>query len=663
MCGIAGVARPGPEGVPLDMLARMAAAIRHRGPDGYGFFADARVGLAHVRLSIIDVAGGAQPLTNEDGQVVVVFNGEIFNYVELMAELQAQGHVFHTHSDTEVLVHGWEAWGPAMLDRLVGQFAFALYDRRTERLFLARDRFGVRPLYYAERGGSLYFASEAKGLFASGAVEPQPDPLGLNEVFTFWATRAPRTPFAGVRQLEPGCCALWQRGQLTSWRYYHLEYAHTDAEAPDALDQLDALLDSSVRLRMRADVPVGGYLSGGLDSTITCTLAGQQSPFALRTFSVTFADPAFDESAYQLEVAQAVGSDHSVTHIAAGDIADAFLPVVRHAETPLVRTAPVPMYLLARLTRERGITVVLTGEGSDELFLGYDIFKETSVRRFCLRQPGSVVRPRLFDRLYPYLGTGRSGEFWRNFFLTAGSPGDPLFSHLPRFLITSWIREFLSDDMRKATAAHDPLAELRASLPPAFGTWAPEHQAAYLEMTTLLAPYLLSSQSDRVGMASAVESRFPFLDHRIFEFAARLPVRSKLRGLREKDILRRWGRRRIPDTVVSRGKQPYRAPDAAAFFGGRTPEYADSLLSPGEVQRTGYFRPEAVQGLVRRCRAGAASGFRENQALVAILSTQAWHHHFMDNQATAAGLDLDRADVILGADTPGPALSPSGSRS
>lgn len=663
MCGIAGVARPGPDGVSLEMLSRMAAAVHHRGPDGYGFFADARVGLAHVRLSIIDVAGGAQPLTNEDGQVAVVFNGELFNYVELMAELRGLGHLFRTNSDTEILVHGWEEWGPGILDRLVGQFAIALYDRRTQQLFLARDRFGVRPLYYAERGGSLYFASEAKALFASGQVEARPDPLGLNEVFTFWAARAPRTPFAGVQQFEPGCCGLWEHGQLTSWRYYALEYGNARDEAPDALEQLDALLDSSVRLRMRADVPVGGYLSGGLDSTITCTLAAQQSPFTLRTFSVTFADSRFDESAYQQEVASAVGSDHAVTHIGAEDIADAFLNVVRHTETPLVRTAPVPMYLLARLTRERGITVVLTGEGSDEIFLGYDIFKEANVRRFCLRQPGSTVRPRLFDRLYPYLSTGRSGEFWRNFFLTAGSPADPLFSHLPRFLITSWIREFLSDDMRAATSAHDPLAELRESLPKAFGMWAPEHQTAYLEMTTLLAPYLLSSQSDRVGMASAVESRFPFLDHRIFEYAARLPIRSKLRGLREKDILRRWGQRRIPETVVSRGKQPYRAPDAAAFFGGRTPEYVDALLGTEQLRRTGYFRPEAVQGLVRRCRAGTASGFRENQALVAILSTQAWHHHFMDHQTPAPGLDLARADVILGADTPSPALSPSGSQS
>lgn len=660
MCGIAGLAHAEPRGVSLDMLSRMAAAIRHRGPDGYGFYADARVGLAHVRLSIVDLTGGAQPLANEDGQVVVTFNGEIFNYVELMAELKGLGHTFRSHCDTEVLVHGWEEWGTGLLPRLIGQFAFALYDRRTESLVLVRDRFGVRPLYYAERDRSLYFGSEAKALFASGAVEARPDPLGLDQVFSFWAARPPRTPFAGVSQLEPGCMATWQGGRLTVRRWYSLDYGAVAAEPANALEQLDEILHSSVALRMRADVPVGGYLSGGLDSSITCALAARMSPHALRTFSVTFADPAFDESRFQLEVARAVGSMHAVEHICDGDIAAAFPEVVRHTETPLVRTGPVPMYLLAKLTRERGIKVVLTGEGSDELFLGYDLFKEVVVREFCLRQPGSATRPLLFDRLYPYLGAGRSGEFWRKFFLTAGNRADPLFSHMPRFLMTSWIREFYSDSMRDATAGRDPLEELRGTLPAAFGQWAPEHRAAYLEMVTLLSPYLLSSQSDRVGMAWAVEGRFPFLDHRLFEFAARLPPRSKLRGLREKHILRRWSENVVPPAVVQRTKQPYRAPDVAAFFGKSGTAWADELLSTAEVSRTGWFRGESVAGLVRRCRGGQATGFRENQALVAILSTQAWHTQYFDQPSIPPGLPIEQADVLLGDGVPAALLSHTG---
>lgn len=470
----------------------MAAAIRHRGPDGYGFYRDAQVGLAHVRLSIIDVAGGAQPMANEDGRVVVVFNGEIFNYLELMAELKAKGHRFQTQSDTEVLVHGWEEWGSELPTRLIGQFAFAIRDRRDGSVFLARDRFGVRPLFLAERGNRLIFGSEAKALFASGEVQAEADPAGLDQAYQFWGTRPPRTPFRGVWRAEPGCCASWSDGKLKAWRYYSLEYASAPVEDRRAIEQLDALLHSSVSLRMRADVPVGGYLSGGLDSSIICTLAAQLSPYALRTFSVTFADPNFDESQFQQAMASRIGSRHTVQHIEASEIARAFLPVIRHTETPVVRTAPVPMYLLAKLTREQGIKVVLTGEGADEIFIGYDLFKENAVRRFCLRQPSSTRRPLLFDRLYPYLGSGRTGEFWRSFFLSAGSPSDPLFSHLPRVLISSWMRDFFTEEFRERLELTDAPQELRSALPTEFPSWDPDHQAAYLEMVTLLSPYLLS---------------------------------------------------------------------------------------------------------------------------------------------------------------------------
>ncbi|PYO92475.1 MAG: asparagine synthase (glutamine-hydrolyzing) [Gemmatimonadetes bacterium] len=634
MCGLAGVARREPSGVSIDMLDRMAAAQRHRGPDGSGRYADAQVGLAHVRLSIIDVAGGAQPLGNEDGSVLIVYNGEVYNYLELASELYAAGHRFRTRCDTEVLVHAYEEWGTRMLDRLNGQFAFAIYDRPRRTVFLARDRFGVRPLYYSISNGDLFFASEVKALFASGEVDAALDPVGLDQVFTFWAARPPRTVFQNVRSLEPGAYAIWRNGELHHGRYYSLDYPEAREEHPTDLESLDALLQSSVSLRLRSDVPVGGYLSGGLDSSITCALAARQSPFALRTFSVTFDDPQLDESAFQQLVAGQLQSKHHIQAIGAADVAAVFPDVVRHAETPLVRTAPAPMYLLARLAREHDIKVVLTGEGSDELFLGYDLFKETALRLFCLRQPQSQLRPRLFDRLYPYLDArGRRGDFWRRAFLDAGSPDDPLFSHLPRFLLTSRIKEFYSADMRAAVAGTDALEELRASLPPAFAAWSPLNRAAYLEMITLLSPYLLSSQGDRMSLAHGVEARYPFLDTRVFELAARLPASSKLRGggLREKAILRRWASTVVPPAVQQRPKQPYRAPDIPAFFssGAPVPEYVQDLLGEANIARTGLFEPAAVRGLVRRCKSGAASGFRESQALVGILSTELWHRQFI----------------------------------
>jgi asparagine synthase (glutamine-hydrolysing) len=653
MCGIAGIARNSSAGIRVDSLARMAAAIRHRGPDGYGFYVGQRVGLAHVRLSIIDIGGGAQPLTNEDGQVVVTYNGEIYNHLELRHELEERGHVFRTRSDTEVLVHAYEEWGVELLHRLNGQFAFAIYDRNRETVFVARDRFGVRPLFYAQRSGDFYFGSEIKAILASGEVSASIDQRGLDEVLTFWGARPPRTPFSGIASLEPGTYGLWKDGALWLRHYYELDYPEATEEPVDVVEQLDELMLRSVGMRMRADVPVGAYVSGGLDSSITASLAASASPHTLRSFSISFDDPRFDESTYQREVAAAVGSMHAATTIGSNSIADSFADVLWHTETPLLRTAPVPMFHLAKLTKQAGIKVVLTGEGADELFLGYDLFKEVSVRRFCMRRPESSSRPLLFDRLYPYLTQqGRGGEFWRRFFLEAGKPSDPLFSHLPRFLVSSRIKDFYTPEFAQALGGMDVIAELRASLPTRFFGWSYLNQASYLEMTTLLSPYLLSSQGDRMAMAHGVEGRFPFLDHRLFEFAAALPTSSRLRGLREKEVLRRWASRVLPPAIKARGKQPYRAPDAPSFFAPNSPEWISDLLTPDAVRQVGIFSPASVAGLLRRCRAGLATGFRENQAIVGVLSTQLWHHQFISSVRNISPLPIRGASVLIGDNAP-----------
>ncbi len=648
MCGIAGIATQHAGSIAIEKLAHMAAAIQHRGPDGYGFYTGLHVGFAHVRLSIVDVAGGAQPLTNEDGQIVITYNGEVYNHVELRRQLESRGHVFRTRCDTEVLVHAYEEWGADMLSRLNGQFAFAISDSRDQSVFIARDRFGVRPLFFTVQRGSMYFASELKALLASGDIKAVVDPQALDEVFTFWATRPPRSGLSGIQALEPGTYGLWRDGRLRIHRYYELDFPEREVEPRDAIEQLDELMRMGVDLRMRADVPVGAYLSGGLDSSITATLAAAASPHTLRSFSITFDDPRLDESAHQRDAARAIGSMHSIATIGGNAIAECFPEVIWHAETPLIRTAPAPMFHLARLTKNAGIKVVLTGEGADELFLGYDLFKEVAVRRFCLRRPDSTMRPRLFDRLYPYLlDNGSGGEFWRRFFLEAGAPGDPLFSHLPRFQVTSWIKQFYSADFAAGLSGIDVVEELRQSLPTRFFRWSTLNQSAFLEMTLLLSPYLLSSQGDRMAMAHGVEGRFPFLDHRLFEFAAALPTGSRLRGLKEKEILRRWARRILPAAASARPKQPYRAPDVPSFFAPKAPEYIADALSGASIQATGVFSPTAVAGLVRRCRSGLATGFRENQALVAVLSTQLWHDQFVARPAYPRMLDIAGADVVL----------------
>lgn len=658
MCGIAGIARRFPTGIASETLGRMAAAIRHRGPDGYGFYLGQRVGLAHVRLSIVDVEGGSQPIANEDGQIVVTYNGEIYNHPELRAELKARGHIFRTRCDTEILVHGYEEWGVDMLHRLNGQFAFAIYDRNRETVFVARDRFGVRPLFYAQRGGDFYFGSEIKAILATGEVDAALDPRGLDEVLTFWGARPPRTPFSGIASLEAGSYGIWKDGALWLRPYYELDFPEASEEPADAIEELDELMLRSVGMRLRADVPVGAYVSGGLDSSITASLAASGSPHTVRSFSITFDDPQFDESQYQLEVAKNLGTLHAAAAIGKQTIADSFPEVLWHAETPLLRTAPVPMYHLAKLARESGIKVVLTGEGADELFLGYDLFKEVSVRRFCLRRPESTGRQKLFDRLYPYLGQQGRGEFWQRFFLDAAKPDDPLFSHLPRFLTGSRVKDFYTSEFKTSLAGIDVIGELRGSLPARFFGWSSLNQAAYLEMTTLLSTYLLSSQGDRMSMAHGVEGRFPFLDHKLFEFAAALPTGSRLRGLREKEVLRRWADRILPPRLSRRGKQPYRAPDVSSFFGAHTPEWVLDQLGPEALNAVGVFSPAAVGGLVRRCKAGLATGFRENQALMGILSTQLWHHQFVERSVSVAPLPLRNASVVL---TEDPVVTPHSS--
>jgi asparagine synthase (glutamine-hydrolysing) len=626
----------------------MAASIRHRGPDGYGFFVGQRVGFANVRLSTVDIAGGAQPLTNEDGQIVVTCDGEIYNHPELRRELERNGHIFRTRSDTEILVHGYEEWGLNLLKRLNGQFAFAIYDRNTGTVFIARDRFGVRPLFYAQRNGEFYFGSEIKAILASGEVEASLDRRGVDEIFTFCAARPPRTPFAGIASLEPGTCGILKHGALWLYRYYELDYPEAGAEPVDVIEQLDEIMLRSVGIRLRADVPVGAYVSGGLDSSITASLAASGSPHTLRSFSITFDDPRFDESELQREVAGDVGSIHATAAIAQSSIAQSFPEMLWHTETPLLRTAPVPMYHLAKLTRDSGIKVVLTGEGADELFLGRDLFKEVSVRRFCLRRPSSLGRHRLLDRLYPELmAEGQGGEFWRRLFLEAGAPSDPLFSHLPRFLLNARAKEFYAPEFKSGLGGVDVLSELRGSLPVRYFGWSSLNQAAYLEITTLLSPYLLSSQGDRMAMAHGVEGRFPFLDHRLFEFAAALPTGSRLRGFREKEVLRRWASRILPPRIEERRKAPYRTTDAPSFFGPDAPEWVSDHLTADALRRVGVFSPTSVGGLVRRCRAGLASGLRENQALVGVLSTQLWHHQFIERALPPIPLPVQGASVRL----------------
>ena len=645
MCGIAGILNLRPDLPPPErqLLIQMIGTLRHRGPDEYGLYRDSRVGLAHARLSIIDLSTGQQPLTNEDGRLWIVFNGEIFNYIELRKDLEAAGHRFRTHSDTEVIVHAYEQWGNDCFQRFNGQWAIGLWDAVDRRLVLARDRIGVRPLYVQTGGGRVRFASEVKAIFADPEVTRSIDPRGIDQVFTYWATVAPTTVFQGVEEIPPGSVRTYERdGSSRDTIYWYPRYSGLAPRVPmtlaEATEALREKLTTATALRMtRSDVPVGSYLSGGIDSSITAWMGRQAKEGEFHTFSLRFEDAEFDETPYQRLMASRLDSVHHEVTVSRRDIGNVFPDIIYHTERPILRTAPAPLYLLSQLVRRNNIKAVLTGEGADEMFAGYDLFREAAIREFWARDPQSKLRPRLFDRLYPYLARspqharGMALEFWKNGLDRAGQPG---FSHEPRWRTTSMLKKFYSSEFR-GRVQERPAPDLMSSLPPEFSSWDTLEQAQFFEVITLLSGYLISSQGDRMLMAHSVEGRFPFLDADVMEFANQLPPEMKLNGLTEKRILKQLARDIVPPEIIARPKQPYRAPDAISLLSEDSAPYVRDLLSQSAIARAGLFEHASVERLHAKCAKRVANdpetvfSNTDNMAMVGIVSCQLLHQHFI----------------------------------
>ncbi|WP_308417052.1 asparagine synthase (glutamine-hydrolyzing) [Thiolapillus brandeum] len=645
MCGISGILNLGQGQAPSrSELAQMIQALQHRGPDGYGFYLDGPVGLAHARLSIIDLEGGDQPIHNEDRSIQVVFNGEIFNFLELRADLEKRGHRFYTRSDTEVIVHLYEEYGDDFVDHLIGQFAIALWDVRRQRLVLVRDRAGIRPLYYTVVNGRLYFASELKSLFTQSAIRRELDPVALGEVFTFWCPLEPHSLFRDLRSLPPGQRMVVEHGKPDIDRYWDWDFSPGQIDnrrsVEDWAEELRELMIDAVRLRLRSDVPVGAYLSGGLDSSVITSLIHNFTDTALRTFSIGFEDDEFDESVFQKELVKYLDTDHTHVTCTREDIGRIFPRVIWHTESTILRTAPAPLMLLSRHVRESGYKVVLTGEGADEVFGGYDIFKEAKIRRFCHRIPDSKLRPQILKRLYPYLkySPASGGAFGRQFFEQGMEYIDePFFSHVPRWTTTQRSWKFFSRDMKAAVSGKVGFESIRPLLPPGIRSWQPLNRDQYVENHTLLSGYLLNSQGDRMAMANSIEGRFPFLDHRVMEFAARIPPRYKIRVLNEKYLLKQSMAGLIPESIRQRNKQPYRAPDSQSFFqDGKAADWVMDLLSEAELRKAGYFHPMAVEKLLKKCATGRVIGFSDNMAFVGILSTMLLDKMFVQGYSSEA---------------------------
>lgn len=639
MCGVAGIIDYSGRSGSIPTVRAMLRAISYRGPDESGIYNSPVATIGNVRLSIIDLATGQQPLSDMTGRYWIVFNGEIFNYIELREDLEKKNVKLKTQSDTEVLVNLFALYGEKCLNLLNGQFAVAIWDKIEERLFVARDRVGIRPLFYTVANGALYFASEIKALFQNKEVRRELSPENLAQVYTFWTALTPSTVFRDISELSPGHFLIFSRKGLEVKKFWELNFSssNTETSLSDALERFHELFTSAVRIRLRADVEVAAYLSGGIDSSTTVAYIKDIEPGVLNTFSIGFEDKDFDESKFQEEAVRYLNTNHKAISCTSKEIAEAFPRVVWHSETPLTRTAPTPMLILSRLVRDNDIKVVITGEGSDEILAGYDIFREAIIRRFWASQPSSSMRPALLKKIYPDIPHLRnaSPNILKMFFgYRLEDTSNPLYSHLLRWNNSNHIKKHFSDQIREKLNGYDPLANIAVCLPESFMEWSPLARSQWLETTVFMSGYLLSSQGDRMAMANSVEGRYPFLDYRVIEFCSSLPDRIKLNGLNEKYLLKKLMQGRIPENIVKRPKQPYRAPISSVFLGNKRPEYIDELLSEKTTKHTGIFNYESIAALLGKIEKTGAASEMDNMVITSVISTHLVHQQFIENRNT-----------------------------
>ncbi|MFQ5614527.1 MAG: asparagine synthase (glutamine-hydrolyzing), partial [Anaerolineae bacterium] len=624
MCGITGVYALNGEPIESAEISAQVETLVHRGPDqGAIFLSQNRAcGLGVRRLSIIDVAGGRQPLGNEEGSAHLVYNGETYNHQALRADLGKLGHRPRTRNDGEVVLHGYEAWGPeATLRKMRGMAAFALWDEGRQQLWLARDRFGIKPLYYAVHRGRLHFASEIKAMLARPDFPRRVNLAALEAMLTVGFVPGPATMFAGVYKLPPAHYLIARNGRFQIRKYWQLDYREDYQISEDeAAEQFLALLQESIQLRLMSEVPLGALLSGGLDSGMLAALIQANLSRALKTVSIGFEDPAYDEAGLAEALAQTLGTGHHAVNFTAADFDD-YPRVMDHLEEPQCSATALPIYKLYRACREAGLTVVLTGEGADELLGGYHWHRGDALVRPLLALPAPARRAIAAAPL-PMSRAARR-------VLARGARG-----------VSTRYRDWLEVDgsgHRSGLLAADVRSELdRNGSPPLVSDWAatlrelgpeaPLHQMLWLETRTRLVDFI-NFEVDKMSMAASIEARVPFLDHKLWEFCASLPARYKLRGRIDKVLLRRAAGDILPEATRARPKKGLAAPYAGWLRAERLPEWAEAALSPAAIRRAGLFQPEAVAGLRRAHRAGQPN---LGPLLMGVLSTQVWFQRFVE---------------------------------
>jgi len=629
MCGIAGI-------VAVDRLdqdaparaARMRDIITHRGPDEAGLHTDAHAALAHRRLSIVDLSTGQQPLSNEDGSVWVVFNGEIYNHAEIRRELEAHGHRYRTKSDTETIVHAYEQWGDDCVERFRGMFAFAIWDAPKRRLLLVRDRLGIKPLYWTMAGDTLLFGSEIKALLASGMVEAVANHAVLPEVLSTRYTSGEETLFRGIYKLLPGHRLVFEGGAVGIQQYWDLPTRTDSPESPAAspVERFKELLEESVRLRLMADVPLGMFLSGGIDSSAIAAIMARMIDRPLQTFSVAFKDRAFNELEYAREVARSIGAVSHEIVIDDQDFFGALPKLVWHEDEPIAHPSSVPLYFVSALARQH-VTVVLTGEGSDELLAGYGKYPRVAwnwrAGTVYERMLPAAVRESIARGIVPMLPRKLERYARRSFLTMDRSPEAMFFDNFAS------IR--LADQQRLLAPAYRPAASRSGAYASSLGYFnAPNGNSTlldrllYADIKTYLVELLM--KQDQMSMATSIESRVPFLDHKLVEFAATLPDAWKLSGFTTKRILRESMKGLLPASILNRPKMGFPVPFAGWTRGAWNGVARDVLLDRRSRER-GLIDPVAVESLVRDHAAGRTEG---GDRIWSLMNLELWHRTFID---------------------------------
>ncbi len=630
MCGICGVAIPknSNRNVDRSMLLAMRDTLTHRGPDDAGVFVDERVGLGHRRLSIVDLGGGHQPMANEDDTIWIIYNGEVYNHGDHRSSLEQRGHTYRTASDTETIIHLYEEYGPRAVTHLRGMFAFAIWDKPRRRLVLARDRLGIKPMYYVVTDdGAIYFASEIKALLEAAAIRPEINYNSLADYAANRATSGTETLFRGVKRLLPGHTLVWCEGKIEIERYWDVSFAKANESMSEAayIDRFQELFQESVRLRLMADVPLGMFLSGGIDSSAIVAAMSRMVAEPIKTFSVAFAEREANELEYARIVARAFKTDHHEIVVSPEQFFNALPAMVYQEDEPIAHPSSVPLYFVSKLASEH-VKVVLTGEGSDELLAGYDKYRKT-VYNLALGRAYHTATPNVVKRaieraIFRMKGASRARQkLIRTFFCLSPDIENIYFDNFSVFsramqskLFTAQAREQMSQSNPYRDAL-DHIGESDANTL--------LDQLLDADLKTYLHELLM--KQDQMSMAASIESRVPFLDHKLVEFAAALPARMKLRGLTTKYILRRAMADRLPKEILTRKKMGFPVP-VGAWLRGRFSYIIDEyVLSPRAIAR-GIFNADYVRDLAARHHAGE----NHTERLWALVNFEIWQRRFFD---------------------------------